>query len=216
MRLLRLDSSARQASVSRQLTARFVETWKSADPDAEVVDRNLAATPLPYITDDWMASYGDPAQMTAAQRQYFELSDALVQELINSDVIVIGAPMYNFSISWPLKAWIDQVVRIGKTVVYSPTGPKGLLHGKKAVVITARGGEYSPEPGALNFDFQEAYLRRILGFIGVSDVTFVHTNHQRRGEQAAPAFAAAIKQIEQTVTDLASRSSGDHQIQTQA
>jgi len=216
MRVLRLDSSARLASVSRQLTAKFVETWKAADPDTEVVDRNLAATPLPYITDDWMASYGDPAKMTAAQRQYFELSDSLVQELVNSDVIVIGAPMYNFSISWPLKAWIDQIVRIGKTVVYSPSGPKGLLTGKRAVVITSRGGEYSSDPSALNFDFQEAYLRRILGFIGVTDVTFVHTNHQRRSEQAAHAFAATIEQIEQTVTKLSSTSFGDPQAQTQA
>ena len=102
--------------------------------------------------------------------------------------------MYNFSISWELKAWIDQVVRLRKTVAYGGMGTKGLLEGKKAVVITSRGGEYLADFSAPNFDFQ-TYLRRVLGFMGLNDLTFVHAENQRRGEHAERGRAAAIEQI---------------------
>jgi FMN-dependent NADH-azoreductase len=195
MRLLRIDSSARTSSVTRQLTAAFTDAWRRANPDGELLERDLSRTPLPVITDDWSATFGDPAKVTAAQQEYLSTSDTLTAELLAADLIVIGAPMYNFTISWPLKAWIDQVVRLGKTVAYGPSGPRGLLNGKKAIVVTSRGGSYTAEFNAPNFDFQETYLRRILGFMGVEDVTFIHAENQRRGDQAEQARTAAIGQI---------------------
>ena len=197
MKLLKIDSSARNSSVSRQLTAKFVEAWKKQNPSGEVIQRDLSATPLPHITDEWSATYRDPSTLTSAQQQYLFTSDALIEELAAADTIVVGAPMYNFMISWELKAWIDQVVRVGKTVVYVASGSKGLLAEKKVVVITSRGGSYSMDASSEQFDFQESYLRRILGFIGLTDVTFIHAENQARREKAESSRNAAVERIEQ-------------------
>ena len=200
MRLLRIDSSARGTSVTRKLTGAFAGAWKRENPEGEVLERDLSATPLLHITDDWAATYADAGKITKSHQEYLSMSDELTAELMSADVIVLGAPMYNLTISWELKAWIDQVVRIGKTITYGPSGPKGLLQGKKTVVITSRGGSYSTDPLAPNFDFQEAYLRRILGFMGLTDVIFIHAENQRRGGQAEAALAAAADRVEQVAT----------------
>jgi FMN-dependent NADH-azoreductase len=115
MKLLRIDSSAR-AAVTRRLTARAAEEWKKNHPDGEVIHRDLSATQIPPITDDWGATRLEASGPTPAQRAYLSTSDRLIEELRSADTIIIGAPMYNFSISSPLKAWIDQIVRIGKTL----------------------------------------------------------------------------------------------------
>ena len=114
MKLLRIDSSARTASVTRQLTARAAEEWKENNPDGDVIHRDLSAIEIPPITDDWSATLLEPSKLRPGQRSYLSTSDQLIDELRAADTIVIGAPMYNFSISSPLKAWIDQIVRIGK------------------------------------------------------------------------------------------------------
>ena len=195
MKLLRLDSSARRNSISRKLTAQFTETWRRLRPGGEVIERDLSALVLPQITDEWVeATRSDPSQLTPAQRQTLALSDTLIGELVNADVIVIGAPMYNFSISSTLKAWIDQVVRIGKTIAYGAEGPKGLLVGKKVFVLTSRGGAYGRGTHSEKYDFQEPYLRHMLGFIGLTDVTFIHAENQLR-ESAGASLAAATEQI---------------------
>ncbi|MGO8790933.1 MAG: FMN-dependent NADH-azoreductase [Terriglobia bacterium] len=195
MRLLKVDSSARRNSVSRKLTAQYAETWIKHHPGGEVIERDLAAIALPQITDEWVeASRSNPSQLTPAQRQTLALSDTLVGELLNADVIVIGAPMYNFSISSTLKGWIDQVVRLGKTVTYGAEGPKGLLAGKKVFVLTSRGGAYGQGTHSEKYDFQEPYLRHILGFIGLTDVTFIHAENQLR-ESAGTSLATATEQI---------------------
>src|SRR5271156_599442 len=142
VKLLRIDSSARTASVTRQLTARAAEEWSANYPDGEVTYRDLSVTQFPPITDDWSATQLETSKLSPAQRSYLSTSDQLIEELRAADTIVIGAPMYNFSISSPLKAWVDQIVRIGKTFGYSPNGPRGLLEMKKVIVITARGGAY--------------------------------------------------------------------------
>lgn len=201
MRLLRMDSSARGNSVTRKLTGKFTDIWKQEHPDGLVVERDLSTVVWPPITDEWSATYSDPAKLTPEQRAYLSVSDALIAEMA-ADVIVIGAPMYNFTISWPLKAWIDQVVRIGKTVAYSATGPKGLLEGKQVVVVTARGGSYVMDPAAPRFDLQETYLRRILGFIGLTDVEFIHAENQLRPEQGAASLAAAMTRVEESAAEL--------------
>jgi FMN-dependent NADH-azoreductase len=198
MKLLRIDSSARRNSVSRPLTQRFVETWKKENPAGEVIERHLATTHLPLITDERMlAAYSDQASLTPAQRETLSVSEALIEELLAADVIVIGTPMYHLTVFAPLKAWIDQIVRIGRTVLYGPNGPVGVLKGKKVVVLTLRGGSFRPGTPTAQYDHQESYLRHILGFIGLTDVTFIHAEKQKPGELAEPSRAAAVEQLQQ-------------------
>ena len=144
-----------------------------------------------------MPCTSNPATLTPEQKHVLRVSDAMVDELVQADAIVIGAPMYNFAISAPLKAWIDQVVRAGKTVLFTAGGPQGVLKGKKVYVITSRGGAYRPGTPTERFDFQEPYLRHILAFIGLTDMTFIHAENQKPGAQAEIAKAAAIAQIQQ-------------------
>jgi FMN-dependent NADH-azoreductase len=200
MRLLQIDSSARTVSVTRRLTAKFAEEWNKKYPDGEVIQRDLSATALPLITDDWSTTQVEDSKLMPAQRSYLSASDELIKELEAADTVVIGAPMYNFSIPSSLKAWIDQIVRIGKTVGYGPNGPQGLLGRKKVVVITSRGGAYEKDTAREAFDFQEPYLRHILGFIGLTDVTFIHAENQAR-EEAAVLFADAAERIGGIVVD---------------
>ena len=194
MKLLQIDSSARTSSVTRRLTAKFAEEWRKNHPDGEVIQRDLCGTILSQITDDWNATHLEESKLTPAHRSYLSTSDELIEELKTADTVVIGAPIYNFSIPSSLKAWIDQIVRLGKTVGYGPNGPQGLLAKKKVVVITSRGGAYEKGTAKEAFDFQEPYLRHILGFIGLTDVTFIHAENQAR-EEAAVFFAAAVERI---------------------
>ena len=203
MRLLRIDSSARGHSVSRQLTSEFIESWKVQNPDGEIVTRDLARTHLPHITDDWMATFSDPSKLTPQQRDYLSTSDELIQELLGADIVLIGAPMYNFTISWELKAWIDQVVRVGKTISYDSHGARGLIKDKKVIVVTSRGGSYAAGTPRFDSDFQEPYLRRILVFMGLTDVIFIHAENQSRSEPAKVARVAASEQIARTVMQAA-------------
>jgi FMN-dependent NADH-azoreductase len=198
MKLLRIDSSARRTSVTRKLTAQFTATWQNENPGGQVRERDLATTVLPLITDEWVeGSSVESAQQTSAHKQAIAVSDALIAELVEADTIVIGAPMYNFSIPFPLKAWIDQIVRRSQTFSYGPDGPKGLLKDKKVFVITSRAGAYRPGSPMERADFQEPYLRFILGFIGITDVTFIHAESQGR-EAGSVSLAAAAHQIEQS------------------
>jgi len=206
MKLLQIDSSARASSVTRRLTAKFAADWRKSHLDGEVIRRDLSATFFPLITDDWTATYLEESKLTPAQRAYLSTSDELIAELKAADTIVIGAPMYNFSIPSLLKAWIDQVVRLGKTISYGPNGPQGLLAKKKVFVITSRGGAYQgSEREAL--DFQEPYLRVVFGYMGLTDVAFIHAENQARDEAAVHFANAAdriggivIKQNEEAVT----------------
>jgi len=197
MTLLRIDSSARRNSVSRQLTQNFVQAWKKQNPAGRVMERDLATTTLPLITDEWtLAAHSDQEKLTPAQRETLAISESLIEELMAADTIVLGAPMYNLTVSAPLKAWIDQIVRVGRTVLYGAGGPEGVLKGKKVVVLTSRGGAFRPGTPTAQYDRQEPYLRHILGFIGLTDVTFIHAENQKPGDLAELARAAAIEQIQ--------------------
>ncbi len=200
MKLLQIDSSARTSSVTRRLTTKFAEEWRKNHPDGDVTQRDLSATALPLITDDWIATQLEDSKLTSAQRAYLSTSDELIEELAAADTVVIGVPMYNFSIPSSLKAWIDQIVRIGKTVGYGPNGPQGLLARKKVVVITSRGSAYEKGTAREAFDFQEPYLRHILGFIGLTHVRFIYAENQAR-EEAAVFFADAAERIGGIVID---------------
>ena len=203
MKLLRIDSSARKNSISRQLTADFANSWRKQHPGGEVMERHLTTMHLPHITDEWVqAAYSDPERLSTAERLVLATSDALIEELRQADVIVIGAPMYNFAIPAPLKAWIDQVVRVGQTVLFGASGPQGLLTGKKVYVITSRGGAFRPGTPTERFDHQEPYLRHVLGFMGLTDVTFIHAENQKPGPEGELGRAAAAARIQQLTSQI--------------
>ena len=182
--ILVLNSSVSgEASVSRLLVADAVTELTQRDPSAKLVFRDLAANPIPHLTPETVA--GVRAQATTpAEQAARALSDELIAELRAADTIVIGAPMYNFSIPTTLRSWFDHVLRAGETFSYSEAGPKGLLPGKKVIVVESRGGLYSEGPGQA-IDFQEPYLRQLLGFVGLADdLTFIRAEKIGYGPDA--------------------------------
>ena len=183
--ILYLNSSVRSTgSVSRQLSGEFVEKLKAAHPGATVVTRDLAANPLPHLSESMVGAYfTPPEQRSDEQKQLIKTSDEVVAELLAADVVVVGAPMYNFSVSSTLKSWIDHVARAGVTFKYTETGPVGLVQGKKFVIFTSRSGVYSSGP-AKAMDFQETYLRGVLGFLGITDVSFISAEGLAMGDEA--------------------------------
>ncbi|PWJ22202.1 FMN-dependent NADH-azoreductase [Jannaschia seohaensis] len=182
--ILRIDSSARfDGSVSRDLTGRIVDML-----DGEVTHLDLARTPLPQITETWMHSNFTPAEeRSEAQREALAQSDALVAQLQAADTVVIGLPVYNFSVPAALKAWIDLVARAGVTFRYTENGPEGLLKGKRAIVAMASGGTQEGSP----IDFASPYLRHMLGFLGITDVTFITADTLMIDAEAAMGKAEA-------------------------
>jgi FMN-dependent NADH-azoreductase len=169
--LLQLDASPLETSVSRELAREFVAAWKTANPGGTVLYRDLARlTPAP-INQAWIhAAYTPADSHTAEQKALLAPSDELIRELQSADEIVIGVPMHNFSIPASLKLWIDQVVRAGHTFSYGAEGPKGLLQNKKATLLVASGGVYSPGSPAAAMNFVDPYMKAILGFIGITEV----------------------------------------------
>jgi FMN-dependent NADH-azoreductase len=171
IKLLRLDASARrEGSVSRQLADKLLETLRTEYGDIDLVTRDLALEPLPFVDSAWIEARHTPEQeQRPAHRDAMRFSDELVAELKSADVVVIATPIYNFSVPASLKAWIDLIARPRVTFRYTPNGPVGLLEGKRAYVVIASGG--TPIGGGL--DFASGYLRHMLGFIGITDVTIV-------------------------------------------
>jgi len=167
-------------------------------PHRSLVERALSPRTMPHLDGETFAAMGAPADaLTGAQRAAVALSDTLIAELEAADTIVFALPMYNFSIPSTLKAWIDHVARRGRTFRYSEQGPEGLLKGKKVFVLAARGGVYSNGTPSAAFDFQEPYLRAVLAFIGLTDVTFIHLEGLAMGPQAADASRAkALAEID--------------------
>jgi FMN-dependent NADH-azoreductase len=200
--ILVIDSAVSgEASVSKALVREAVAAL-TADGQADVVYRDLGRDPIPHLTESTLAGVrGEPK--TEAERAARALSDALIAELRAADTVVIGAPMYNFGIPTGLKAWFDHVMRAGQTFRYSEAGPEGLLAGKNVIVVESRGGLYSEGP-AQAADFQEPYLRHLLGFIGLTDVTFVRAEKIGYGPEARDAaIAAATASLKATAEDFA-------------
>jgi FMN-dependent NADH-azoreductase len=161
MKLLHLDSSVLGThSASRELTAAIVAAWQAVHPRGTVDYRDLVADPLPHLDGAALAK-ADPEAAAEAER--------FMQQFLAADVIVVGAPMYNFSIPSQLKAWIDRVAVAGRTFRYTADGPQGLAGGKKVIVASTRGGIHSGAPS----DFVEPYLRQVFGFLGITDIEFV-------------------------------------------
>ena len=185
MNLLHVDSSALGAhSVSRELSRAVVQSLVRAHPGAKLTYRDLASNPLPH----WAPA---PDAANPAERGG---SEAL-EEFLAADVVVVGAPMYNFSIPSTLKAWIDRLAIAGKTFRYGATGPEGLAGGKRVIIASSRGGLYSEGP-AQAMDFQEDYLRKVFGFFGITDIDVVRAEGVNLGpEQKAKAIAGALASI---------------------
>lgn len=202
--LLIINSSPRSNSVSRRLTRHFADEWKTKHPDARIIERDLAAATLPFVTESWIqASYTPPAERTPEQNRALELSDALIEELIAADVIVLGVPMHNFSIPASLKAWFDLVVRAGKTFSYGDKGPKGLLAAEKQVLaIVSRGGAYN-DGSTASSDFQVPYLRHMLRFVGLENVTVIDADKQAFGvDMAQQSVDQAVQKLSALAGEL--------------
>ncbi|MFV3129345.1 FMN-dependent NADH-azoreductase [Niveispirillum sp. KHB5.9] len=200
--ILVIESSAGgDASVTKLLVGEALAGLLAANPAANVTRHDLGLNPVPHVTAENLAGLrGEP--VTAAEKATRALSDKLVAELKAADVILVGAPMYNFGVSTVLRSWFDHVLRAGLTFTYSEAGPKGLLEGKHAIVIEARGGLYSEGP-AKEIDFQEPYLRQLFGFIGVTDVTFVHAEKIGYGPDARAAAIDGAKATLAAITAVA-------------
>lgn len=199
--LLIQSSSNLASSVSRDLADSYVTAYKAKHPDATVTARDLVAAPIPHLGVDLLGGmFGKPEALTEAQKTALALSDSLVDEIEAASLIVIGVPMYNFSIPSALKAWIDHVIRAGRTFRYTEAGPQGLVLGKKVVLFLAAGGVYSDGPYK-PYDYQEPYLRTILGFIGLTDVTVVRAEGLVMGPDVA-AKAVADARAQAAALDL--------------
>ena len=185
MKLLHIDSSVLgENSASRSLTEAIVRRLRVENPGIEVVRRDLAAQTLPHLTP--VLDEGHPCVSRNAE---------VLDEFLGADIVVVGAPMYNFTIPSQLKAWIDRILIAGKTFRYTGNGAEGLAGGKRVIIASARGGIYSEGPAAA-VDFQETYLRHVFGFIGIHDVEFVRAEGLNLGaEQRAAALARAHERV---------------------
>ena len=190
--LLKIQSSLFNGhGQSSSLASRFADQWVAQMPGGRVISRNLAEEPVPHLNLDRFQAFTTAAdQQTEEQRQVVAYSDALIEEIRNADVIVLGVPMYNFNVPTMLQSYFDHIARAGITFRYTENGPEGLLKGKKAYVFISRGGIYGEDHS------QTQYLRQILGFIGITDVEFVHAEGLALNDgQKAESLKAADSRI---------------------
>ncbi|WP_456291548.1 FMN-dependent NADH-azoreductase [Pseudomonas sp. AK106] len=199
MKLLHIDSSILgDHSASRQLSRSVVEAFTASAPDTQVVYRDLANEPLNHFSGATLAAAGTPLEgRDAAQTLDVETNEATLAEFLSADVVVIGAPMYNFSIPSQLKAWIDRICVAGRTFRYTEAGPEGLCKGKKVIVVSTTGGLHQGLPSGVGHN---DLLKVVFGFIGVTDLQFVVAEGLAYGEEPrAAAMAAAQKNISETL-----------------
>lgn len=197
MRLLHIDSSiSGEGSASRQLSAAIVTAFTRAMPGVQVIRRDLDADPIPHLDSRLLPSVRPANAPEGATGVPDEKGAQALEEFLAADIVVIGAPMYNFTVPSQLKAWIDRILIAGKTFSYSETGPIGLAGSKRVMIASSRGGLYTPgTPFAAN-DFQERYLRAVFAFIGIEDIEFVRAEGLALGpEQRDAAIQAALAGI---------------------
>ena len=204
MKLLHIDSSALGGnSVSRLLTERLVAQWRATHPGTVVEYLDLATDAPNHLSIESLGfRFGPDAEgLSDVQRRENEISERLVSQFLAADVVVVGAPMYNFSVPSQLKAWIDRVAQAGRTFRYTENGPEGLAKGKTVVVASTRGGAYTSLPA---MDHQESYLRTVFGFFGITDVRFVRAEGIAMGDAAkAAGLASAEADIQAHVAEAA-------------
>lgn len=181
--ILQIDTSPRgDQSHSRNLAREFVEKWSSYHPETRITHRDLAHDPVPYIDDVWVtAKFTAADQHSPEMAAAISLSDQLVDEFLAADRYVISSPMYNFSIPAVLKSYIDYIIRPKRTFTVDENGFRGLVTGKKLLVVTARGSDFRPGSPYAASDFQEPLLRTMFEFIGITDIQFINANGLRTG-----------------------------------
>lgn len=198
MKLLHIDSSILSAnSVSRQLTKDTVAQWVNTHPGTTVEYLDLAVDTPSHLSADSLG-FRAPAgvDQTEVQKRENAISEALVTQFLAADVIVVGAPLYNFSVPSQLKSWIDRIAQAGRTFTYTETGPKGLAGGKTVIVASTRGGVYSTSDWGRAAEHQESYLQTVFGFLGITDVRFVRAEGVAMGDaKKAEALAEAANGI---------------------
>lgn len=195
-KLLKIQTSIFQNDgQSSQLADQYVKNWQTRNPDGQVIARDLAAEPVPHLDLGRFQSFiTAEEERSAEQKAVVRYSDALIEEIASADVLVMGIPMYNFSIPSTLRAYFDHIARAGVTFRYTPEGPEGLLTGKQAVVFITRGGHYGEDHS------QTAFVRQFLGFIGITDVEIVHAEGLAVGDEARDkSLLAARERIGQLV-----------------
>ena len=200
--LLVVETSPRgDASISRNMTRRFVEEWRAAHPGGEVVERDLMETGLEFVTAPWLQAYfAPPDQHTPAMKDALALSDMLVAELLDADEIVIATPVYNYNVPAVLKAWIDHIVRKGMTLGFDGSG---LVTGKSATVLMASGGVYTEGSPIRDRDIATQYLRLILNVIGIEDVTIVAGGNAKAVDMGEQTMAGFIETLKPQIKDAA-------------
>ncbi len=206
MQLLEIQSSVRQErSISRTLVSKFIYQWQSFHPEAQYQLRDLGQQPPALITSDWVAANLTPLEeQTEDTKALLAESNTLIAELFEADRIVLGVPMYNFGIPAHLKAYFDNIIRVGRTVEYNRDAAifNGLLTGKKALIISSRAGSYAPGTTAGAMDFCVPYLQFILNFLGIQDVEYVEVPYQGMGgemqQQATEAAIARLMELAKT------------------
>ena len=202
MKLLHIDSSVLgEASASRELSAAIVKALTGAMPGVDVIRRDLDADPIPHLDSRLLAAVRPDIAAASATRAADEKGAAALEEFLGADIVVIGAPMYNFTIASQLKAWLDRIIIAGKTFGYTEAGAKGLAVGKKVIIASSRGGLYAPGTPQAAHDFQETYLRAILGFIGIEDIEIVRAEGLAYGQREA-AMRAALASVSSVVAGL--------------
>lgn len=184
--ILHLDASPRATrSISRTLTKEFVSDWKAAHSNDTITYRDIGHYPVPFVSEEWIAAaFTPPAQHTPELTAAIRISDELIDEFLAADRYIFSIPMYNFSIPANFKAYLDQIVRVGRTFSVDETGYKGLAHNKKMTIITAQGGVYSEGSPTHAYDLQSPYLRLIFGFIGITDIKFINADSLASGDDA--------------------------------
>ena len=193
--LLHIDSSILGSnSVSRQLTAQIVGSWRAAHPDTQVSYLDLAVNAPSHLSADSLG-FRMPAggSLTDVQQRENAVSEALVSQFLAADVIVVGAPLYNFTVPTQLKAWIDRVAQVGRTFSYTATGPVGRAGGKTVVIASTRGGAYSTSDAGNAMEHQESYLKTVFGFFGITDIRIVRAEGLAMGDAAKAAALAAAQ-----------------------
>lgn len=198
MQLLHIDSAITgDQSTSRQLTADIVRAWQAQHPDTQVQYLDLAQdTPAHYTADALALRFGQTEGLSAAQQRENAVTERLLQQFLAADVLVIGAPMYNFTIPTQLKSWIDRLAQPGRTFRYTATGPEGLAKGKTVFVASTRGGLYSTSEAGRAMEHQESFLQTVFGFFGITDVRIVRAEGIGLGDEArVQALTAAAQAI---------------------
>ncbi|OYD98102.1 FMN-dependent NADH-azoreductase [Nostoc sp. 'Peltigera membranacea cyanobiont' 210A] len=199
--ILHIDSSPRgERSHTRELSKEFVSGWKAAHLEDAIAYRDIGRHPVPHVDEAWIAAaFSPPETHTPELTEALRISDELVDEFLAADRYVFGVPMYNFNIPSTFKAYIDQIVRANRTFAVDAQGFRGLVEGKKAVIITARGGDFSPTSPFVAYDFQEPYLRAIFGFIGLTDIQFINANSLNEGDARTQSLLEARAAIQDAI-----------------